>query len=489
MNNPFALYPLAIAAGAGRVDGHDAGRLVMAGFALLRASAPLTRALVGRRAAILLPTSHQFVTALAASDGRGAVLINPLASPREIAFQVAEANVGALFTIGALARRLPAGIAHVLLDDAPDRAIVHIDGVASDVTLTGHDTLRLDGDPDAHGRDDECAVVFTSAMRGTPLGAIATHHNLISNARATQGAMGLGPDDHVLAVLPYAHLFGLTVTGGAPLMSGARVTTMARFNPIKAAELLATDGVTVFVGVPGIFGAVLTAIERRGDSWRDTSIRLCICGGAVLPRELQDRWADVTGVELRQGYGLTEAGPVSLFNRIDLPNRRGTLGVPLPGVDVSIRAPLSDGDDPGGAPPGATTAVADGADGEICVRGNNVGPGYVTNGRDGLVQREGWLYSGDRGRRNPDGTVVFLGLYKPMFTRNGFNIYPREIEGAVRQLTGVRTASVRAIPDPTREHDIELDVTGTVSEADVKAWCESRLSAYKQPGVVTVRSG
>ena len=489
MSDPFALYPLAIAAGGGRVDGHDGARLVMAGFALLRASAPLARALVGRRAAILLPTSHQFVTALAASDGRGAVLINPLASPREIAFQVAEANVGALFTIGALARRLPAGIAHVLLDDAPERAIVHIDGVASDVTLTGHETLRLDGDPGAEGRDDECAVVYTSAMRGTPLGAIATHRNLISNARTARNAMGLGRDDHVFAVLPYSHLFGLTVTGGAPLMSGARVTTMARFNPLKAAELLATGGVTVFVGVPGTFRTVLTAIEQRGGSLHNTSIRLCICGGAVLPGDLQDRWAEETGVELRQGYGLTEAGPVSLFNRVDLPNRRGTLGVPLPGVNVSLRAPLSDGDDPGTAPPGATPEVADGADGEICVRGDNVGPGYVAKGHDGLVQREGWLYSGDRGRRNPDGTITFRGLYKAMFTRNGFNIYPREIEGAVRELTGVHSATVRAIPDPTREHDIGLDVTGTVSEADVKTWCESRLSAYKQPSVVTVRSG
>ena len=489
MSDPFALYPLAIAAGGGRIDGHDAARLVMAGFALLRASAPLARTLVGRRTAILLPTSPQYVTALAASDGRAAVLINPLASPREIAFQVAEANVGALFTIGALARRLPPGIAHVLLDDAPDRAIVHVGGVANDVSLTGHEALRLDGRPDAPGRDDECAVVYTSAMRGTPLGAINTHRNLISNARATQLAMGLVPNDHVLAVLPYSHLFGLTVTGAAPLMTGARITTMARFNPLKAAELLSTGGVTVFVGVPGVFSAVLTALERRGGAMHSASLRLCICGGAVLDPEVQDRWAAATGVELRQGYGLTEAGPVSLFNRVDRPNVRGTLGVAFPGVEVSLRTPLSDRDDPDSAPPVATPEVATGMDGEICVKGDNVGPGYVAHGRDGLVQRDGWLYSGDRGRSNADGTVTFLGLYKPMFTRNGFNIYPREIERAVRELPGVTTASVRAIPEPSREHDIALDVVGTVTEAEVKAWCDARLSAYKQPSVVTIRSG
>ena len=133
--------------------------------------------------------------------------------------------------------------------------------------------------------------------------------------------------------------------------------------------------------------------------------------------------------------------------------------------------------------------MADGADGEICVQGENVGPGYVSRGRDGLVIRDAWLYSGDRGRRDPDGTISFLGLYKPMFTRNGFNIYPREIEQAVRELPGVRSVVVRAIPEPAREHDIGIDIVGSVSEAGVKAWCEDRLSAYKQPSVVTIRSG
>jgi long-chain acyl-CoA synthetase len=184
---------------------------------------------------------------------------------------------------------------------------------------------------------------------------------------------------------------------------------------------------------------------------------------------------DVTGVELRQGYGLTEASPVSLFNRLSRPNVRGTLGEPFPGVSVSIR----DAE--------AHAALAPGSRGEICVRGDNVFTGYLHGATDGLAVHDGWLYTGDEGRENPDGTFSFLGIRKPMFTRNGFNIYPRELERAIGELPGVTRVRVHAIPEPARENDIGVEVWGAVAEADVRRWCESQLSGYKQPSVVEVR--
>jgi acyl-CoA synthetase (AMP-forming)/AMP-acid ligase II len=177
------------------------------------------------------------------------------------------------------------------------------------------------------------------------------------------------------------------------------------------------------------------------------------------------------------GYGLTEAGPVCLFNRVDRPNRVGTLGLPFPGVDVAIRDPQT-GD-----------ACETGAVGEICVRGDNVSPGYVRGGEHGLGRWGAWLRSGDLGVADGDGYVTFRGLHKTMFTRNGFNIYPREIEAAVLELPGVERVTVRALPEPAREHDIALDVVGRVDEDAVKRWCAERLSAYKQPSVVTVAGG
>jgi acyl-CoA synthetase (AMP-forming)/AMP-acid ligase II len=175
---------------------------------------------------------------------------------------------------------------------------------------------------------------------------------------------------------------------------------------------------------------------------------------------------------------------VCLFNRVDAPNRRGTLGLPFPGVQVVVR------DELGGA------EVPDGTDGEICVAGPNVFGGYVNasahahDSRDpwgaGLPRDGAWLRTGDRGVRNDDGTVTFRGLIKPMFTRNGFNIYPRELERVIGGLPGVRRVRVTAVPDAMRENGIVVNVTGNVTPADVQAWCTTHLAVYKQPTHVTV---
>ena len=474
MSDPLAVLPLALAAAGGRVDAYETGQLVSAGVTLLQRSATLVRALAGRRAAILLPTSPQFVVALAAAEGRGAVLVNPLAAPAEIEYQLADANVGAVFTIASLLPRVPGHVVRVLMDDAPRSARVLSGGASSDVDLGSHFGIRLEGERDADGRDEEAAIVYTSAMAGRPLGAILTHRNLLANARSTLEAAEQVPLDHVLAVLPFAHLFGLTVTLSAPLLRGARVSTVARFNPATALQALETQGITQVVGVPAVFAGLLAALERQGGRLSSGTLRLAICGGAVLPVELQDRWFDATGVELRQGYGLTEGGPVCLFNHLRHPNRRGALGIPLPRVEVGIFDPSTH------------VRIPRGGEGEIRVRGDNVFRGYVGGSGDGLALRDGWLHTGDLGRENDDGSVAFLGLLKPMFTRNGFNVYPRELERVIGEMPGVRRVTIGAIPHPARENDIAASIEGDVTEDAVKEWCEGRLSAYKQPSVIAV---
>jgi long-chain acyl-CoA synthetase len=490
------LLPLRTASGQGTVDGHPAQALVAAGFTLLQRCAPLVRALAGKRSGILLPSSPQFLTALAASDGRGAVLINPLAAPAEFAQQLQDAEVGAVFTIAAMAKRLPDHIPVVLLDEAPAHAIFTISGGDEQrVDLGSHFGLELEGDADAPGRDEECAIVYTSAMQGTPLGAILTHRNLIANARATVQAAANEPSDHVLALLPFSHLFGLTVSLIAPLMAGARVSTMPRFNPLAAVDLIERESVTQLVGVPAIFAALLAAIARRGGKLNAPALRLCICGGAPLAPELQEQWEAATGVALRQGYGLTEASPVALFNRVGSENVIGTLGLPFPGVRVSVRDAQSSAELPAGAV------------GEICIAGDTVFRGYVgevtapgamrlaagsATPREhsrGLRTIDGWLHTGDLGVLREDGRIEFRGLCKPMFTRNGFNIYPEEIARVLKAMPGVRDAWVYPIYESTRENDIGVELTvepeNAITGADVKAWCEARLSQYKQPSRVT----
>ena len=472
------MLPLAAASRGGAVDGIPAQALVAAGITLLQRSAPLVRSLAGKRSAILLPTSPAVYTAHAASEGRGAVLVNPLAAPREIAYQIDDADVGAVFTIAALADRLPDGVVRVLLDDSPRTAVIVAGGVSRTIDLGSHFPLELEGDPDAPGDPGEAAIVYTSAMFGRALGAVLTHQGLLANARATIDAGAVQGSETVLAALPFSHLFGFVVTGVAPLLAGANVITLPRYHPMRVIELIERGRVSMFFGVPSMYVSLLAAIERRGGGFDARALRLCLCGGAPLDPRVQDRWLAATGIELRQGYGLTEASPVVLFNQPSLPNVRGTLGTPYPGVDVTIRDLET------------FAVVADGTTAEICVRGPGVFPGYVHNPGAaeprGLEVRGGWLRTGDLGHRRDDGRVAFDGVAKAMFTRNGFNIYPREIELAIAELPGVASASVIAVPDPLHENDIALTVTGSATEAEIRAWCEQRLSLYKQPASITV---
>jgi acyl-CoA synthetase (AMP-forming)/AMP-acid ligase II len=161
-------------------------------------------------------------------------------------------------------------------------------------------------------------------------------------------------------------------------------------------------------------------------------------------------------------------------------NVPGSLGKPIPGVEIAVARPLGDGETPSGSP----AFLPAGEEGELLVRGQNVFMGYVSRSDDGLCMHDGWLRTGDLVVRDADGVVWFRGVTKPMFTHNGFNIYPREIARAVRELEGVERVVVRAVPDPAKEHLLVLEVSGRVTAEDVKQWCERRLAAYKQPAEI-----
>jgi acyl-CoA synthetase (AMP-forming)/AMP-acid ligase II len=165
-----------------------------------------------------------------------------------------------------------------------------------------------------------------------------------------------------------------------------------------------------------------------------------------------------------------------LSNSIERPNQIGTLGVAYPNTEVSIRDPES----------GAERPVGSG--GEICVRGASVGPGYVSGGEDGLRRKHGWLHTGDAGQIDSEGYVTFQGVIKPMFTRNGFNIFPAELQRTIAAMPGVRRVEVTGVPEPVREHDIEIVVHGDVTRDAVRAWCDEWLADYKQPSRITVIS-
>ena len=224
MTNPFAYVPFAIAARGGMIDAVPASQLTMAGVTLLRASATLVRALHGGQSAILLRSGAAYLTALAASDGRAALLLDPAERAEVIARRLAVADVGAVFTVHAFAPLLPPGIAHVWLDQAPARATIVTDGAMREVSLTGHDALRLDGDAGEDGADEPCVLVGAHGTGAESAREAITHRTLLAQARAAARRLRAG--DVVRPTAPFCQASGLVTGLLGPLLAGAHVRTV-----------------------------------------------------------------------------------------------------------------------------------------------------------------------------------------------------------------------------------------------------------------------
>jgi long-chain acyl-CoA synthetase len=424
----------------------------------------------GGRLGLLLPNVPAFPTAFygALRAGCSTVLLNPLLSRRESAEYLADSKARGVITIEALEHLVPDGVPKLCVD-------------AADGSLeTEFDVAPYQATPDgALPRGDrEALVIYTSANDGWARGARLTHRNLTANLHGVVEAMQMTADDCVLGLLPWVHAFGLTATLNAPLAVGARVVPFERFNPLRVLNALEETGATVLCGVPATYVALISAAERQGVPAH--KLRVAVCGGAPLRGEVARRWEETFGIPLREGYGITECGPVCLFNRVDRPNRPGTLGYPFPGVEVTVRGPRGE-------------MVLQGGTGEICVEGANVFPGYV--GDDGRAPEHFWdeaFRTGDLGCVEADGAVRFRGVQKPMFTRGGFNVYPREVERALEDDPRIASACVTPAPDPLRENEVVLTVSAApgadLDEATVKEMCRERLASYKQPGVVVIES-
>ncbi|MBA4072237.1 MAG: hypothetical protein C0497_10445 [Gemmatimonas sp.] len=389
LSNPLSLVPFALAAGGGRVDDLPAAGAVAAGFTLLQRSTPLVRALAGRRSAILLPPGVPCLTALAASDGRGAVLLPPGARPGQIAAQLDDADVGAVFTTRGLATLLPAGDrAVVLLDDAPRSATVMARGAETVVDLGSHFGLDLEGEEDA-GSDEECLITYAAA-EGQPVGAVFTHRNLLALARGAVDATSILKGDHVLACTPPSDLAAFALTFAGPLLAGARVTSMPESDADQALRLVERGEVTMLCGNAEFFASITSALEARGTPLAVPTLRVTVCLGEMAAAALHERWHQWTGTELRQAFGIPEA-PLCLFNAPHFANRRGTLGIPFPGVHVAVRDAVS------GAP------VARGTAGKLWVRGDPTCSSYVGRTAGQYAARDEWLPTHRLARERADG--------------------------------------------------------------------------------------
>lgn len=295
MTDPLSLLPLAIAARGGVIDDRPASQWIAAGLTLLQRSAPLVRALAGRRSAILLPTSAHFITALGASEGRSALLLDVESSSDELRARLTLTDVGALFTLSTFLTFAPA-VPVVLLDEAPRHAQVRTGGRIADIDLGSHFPLELHGDPDAAGSDEEAVVVHAQRSSGEHRSSCVTHRDLLARGRRLCRTASLAAEDRVLAALPYSDPQGLLLGAVAPLLCGARVSTLRVATAGPALEAIDRDGITMVVGAPAFFESVLETMKRGP---RRPSLRMCLApAGPLVTADLAARWEAVTGVPL-----------------------------------------------------------------------------------------------------------------------------------------------------------------------------------------------
>jgi malonyl-CoA/methylmalonyl-CoA synthetase len=311
------------------------------------------------------------------------------------------------------------------------------------------------------------AIVYTSGTTGRAKGAVLTHENLAANARTLVEAWRITAEDRYLAVLPLFHVHGLANGVCSWLASGCRMRLVQRFEHDKAEALFEEFRPTLFFGVPTVYVRLLemgdAAARRAGER-----MRLFVSGSAPLPAPVFEAFRAKFGHAILERYGMTET-LMTIGNPYDGERRPGTVGRPLPGVEVRIVGP-------GGRD------VPEGETGELRVRGRAVFGGYWRQPEaTAAAFVDGWFRTGDLGERSADGYVTLRGRASDLVISAGFNVYPREIEDVLLEQPGVREAAVLGVPDPLRG---EVPVAGYAGEAApeaLEAACRRLLASFKVP--------
>jgi long-chain acyl-CoA synthetase len=317
---------------------------------------------------------------------------------------------------------------------------------------------------------DLAVILYTSGTTGKPKGVALSHANLASNARAAASIYELDRERWSLGVLPLSHSYGL-VTLNAGNILGTKSVLLRWFNPDAVLDAITRFRVQSMAGVPTMYVYLLN--HAGADHYDTSSMRSWGSGAAPLPLEIVEPFEKKFGGRLVEGYGLTEVSPVVTSTRLSAPRKPGSVGQPLPGVEVAIL----DADD---------RALPVGETGEIGVRGPNVMLGYYgLPDETARALRNGWLHTGDVGRLDADGFLYIVERKKDLIIRGGFNVYPREVEEVLYAHPAVAEAAVVGMRDPLMGEEVCAFVVlkgGAATDADALIdFCRSRLAKYKCP--------
>jgi len=327
---------------------------------------------------------------------------------------------------------------------------------------------------------DTATILYTSGTTGQPKGAEGSHLALIEQVNTNlMTTFDMRRGDVLLGALPLFHTFGQTCTMNTGFRVGATIVMLPRFDGDAALAAMVEHGCEIFMGVPTMYMALIAAATR---SEARPTLRYAVSGGASLPLAVLEKFEQDIDAPIHEGYGLTETSPVATFNHVGVPPRPGTIGTPIWGVDVEI-ADQSVED--------AIVLLPHGEIGELVIRGHNLMNGYLGRPVDtAKAVVDGWFRTGDLGTKDDDGYLTIVDRTKDMIIRNGYNVYPRQVEEVLAQHPDVTMAAVFGVPHELHGQEIEAAVVlredATATADELVAFVADEIAAYKFPRVVHV---
>ena len=448
----------------------------------------------GQRVLIALGNRLEFVTAyLGVLRAQAvAVPVNPTSTPGELARMIADsgsrlavadaATLPRVREAVAVVARARAGESVDLDPDLVERAVptrlVVVDESPGDGEI-GFDTLRAaQARPVPLLPDSEklACLLYTSGTSGRPRAAMLTHRALLANLDQVADVEPplMHGDDVVLGVLPLFHVYGLNAVLGGVLRHRARLVLAERFDPQGTLDLIEDEACSVVPVAPPVFGYWLADPQIRE---RLGPVRLMLSGSAPLAVSVIERFTELTGLPVNQGYGLTEAAPVVTSTLCSVNLQSGSVGTALPGIELRLIDDL--GHEPEGEDPG-----------EIQVYGDNLFSGYWPDGSGG-PDDAGWWSTGDVGFLDASGDLFLVDRLKELVTVSGFNVYPSEVEDVVREVENVTEVAVIGVDDEETGEAVVAYVVAPGADPDtvegaVRARCEERLARFKLPTRIEV---
>ncbi len=435
----------------------------------------------GDHVALILGNSPAFLVGYYAIMKQGAIAIpiNPTYTPDEIGYILMNGDVKGILGIAPLVEAAKARLVHLpnlsVVVSVPFNGVIGPSEKIGNIEFTTlEDWLSIEHPVKdvMNELDDTAVILYTSGTTGKPKGAMLSHRNLTSNAQSIGEYLNVSERDRTLAVLPMFHVFCLTVVVNASLAHGASIIIAPRFSPQETFELAKKEQVTIFAGVPTMYNFLLQTVQAH-PHFADyfASSRLFVSGGASLPVPLLESFEKTFNCHILEGYGLSEASPVTCFNPLNGIQKPGSIGPSIIDVENKIVDELGQ-------------ELPDGQVGELIVRGPNVMTGYYKMPEETQATlRDGWLYTGDLARRDEDGYFYIVDRKKDMIIVGGYNVYPREVEEVLYKHPGVVEAAVIGVPDEEMGEAVKAFIVlkDSVTEADLLDFCAISLAKYKCP--------